>query len=137
MTSLSRTPTAWAMPSKPCSASSSMISSKAVGRVWWVIVIGLPWVGWHLPGEPAVTCRFKPSPRRGGRGIYRNQDARSTVVRTPESGGVGIDFKHACNPTLFYGSLEEDHLRMATYREFQQTAPVLSRDNSPVPGLAG
>src|SRR5262245_48929644 len=38
MTSLSDTVTAEARPSKPCSASSSVMWSRAVGCIWWVIV---------------------------------------------------------------------------------------------------
>ena len=64
-TSLSRTVRAWAMPSKPCSARSSPISSRAVVCVWWVIV-GRLLVRLAPSKEPAMACRFKPDPRRGG-----------------------------------------------------------------------
>src|SRR3954454_21445972 len=74
MTSLSRTVTAEARPSKPCSASSSVIRSRAGGCIGWVIVGRLPRVGWHLPREPAVARRFKPSR------IYRTDDPLPSVV---------------------------------------------------------
>src|SRR5690349_7555582 len=68
MTSLSRTPMAWAMPSKPCSASSSRISSRAVGWSWWVIVGLAPCTGlatFQGTGDD-LPLQAESPPRRAG-----------------------------------------------------------------------
>jgi hypothetical protein len=55
----------------------------------------------------------------------RSPWVEARVVRIRDEGGIGIAFVHGCDRTLFYGSLEGNDFRMATYQECVEPAEPL------------